>query len=96
MKWLLQSAPYVDENYHSTFFLEDLDRLANGNPKEVAQIFIKMLESTVPTFKKDNIRSIVEKIYKAGLKAEANGICDRYARAGYPNLLRDLYEKYNQ
>lgn len=94
-QWLLQCASYVDERHHSTFFLEYLDRLTNSNPKEIREIFLAMLEKTIPTYKEENIRSIVEKLYKAHEKVSANQVCDRYSRAGY-EFLRDLFEQYNK
>ena len=93
-QWLLQCAPYVDERHHSAFFLEYLDRLVDSNSKEIREIFLAMLEKTIPTYKEENIRSIVEKLYKAKEKVFANQICDRYGRAGY-EFLRDLFDKYN-
>lgn len=93
--WLFQSAPFVEERYHSSFFLEYLDKLADSNPKAVGEIFLALLNKVVPSFKDENIRSIVEKIYKAGLKNEiANPICDKYARSGF-EFLTDIYKKYN-
>lgn len=94
--WLLQVAPYVDERHNSSFFLEYLDGLTDKNPDAVAEITLKMLGRTAPNYKKEDVRSIVEKLYKAELKTKANEICDAYARKGNYELLRDLYEKYNQ
>lgn len=91
---LLQSAPYVDENHHSYLLLEYLDRLANQNPTSVAEIYLKMLSRVVPDDDKGFIRSIVKKLYKAGLKAKANSVCDKYAREGHVDLLKDLHERY--
>jgi hypothetical protein len=94
-EWLLQAAPYVDERHNSSFFLEYLDGLAYTNPAAVAEIMIKILTRTAPWYKEESIRSIVEKLYKAGEKAKANEICDAYARKGNYDLLRDLHGKYN-
>jgi len=93
--WLMQSAPYVNDRYHDLYFLEYLNVLADKNPEAVADIYIKMLTRTVPTIMHENIRSIVEKLYKAGLREKANYIANAYACKGYPDLLRELYEQYN-
>ena len=93
--WLLQSAPYVEENYHSLYFLEYLDTLADKNPKAVADVYIEMLTRTVPTGTEKEVRSIVEKLYQTGLGDKANHISNEYARKGHPDLLRDLYDRYN-
>ncbi len=95
-QWLMQSAPYVDHHHHSYFFLESLDRLADTNPKDVAEIYVGMVNhDVVPRYKEENIYSIVKKIYKAGEKTLANQICDSYKRRG-DDFLSDLYDKYNK
>jgi len=93
--WLLKSAPLVDENHHSSVFIKHLDKLANNSPEEVAVVYLKMLEGTIPTYPQENIRSIVEKLYKAGSIGLTNDICDKYARNGYPALLKYIYDQYN-
>ena len=93
--WLLQSAPYVDERYHSSFFLEYLDKLADKNPETIADVYLGMLEGTLPTYDVENIHSIVEKLYKSGFKKKANDICNKYALERYPDLLRDIHDRYN-
>ncbi|MBI1927550.1 hypothetical protein HYR99_25320 [Candidatus Poribacteria bacterium] len=93
--WLMPSAPYVDDRYHDLYFLEYLNPLTDNNPEAVADVYIEMLTRTVPTIMHENIRSIVEKLYKAGLREKANYIANAYACKGYPDLLRALYEQYN-
>jgi hypothetical protein len=94
--WLKQSAKYVEERYHSSFLLEYFDKLADTNSKDVGNVFLIMLEKSIPWYKQENIQSIVEKIYKAGFKNEiANPICDKYARAGF-EFLTTIYKKYNR
>jgi len=96
VNWLKQSIKYVEERYHSSFLLEYFDKLADINPKDVGNIFLIMIEKSIPWYKQENIQSIVEKIYKAGFKNEiANLICDRYARAGF-EFLTEIYKKYNK
>jgi len=95
--WLLQSAPFVDENHHSPFLLEYLRQLTPQNPAAVADVYLAMLSSKVmPTYKEDDIRSIVEQIYEAGIRDKANAICDAYARGGSWQLLQDLRERYGR
>ncbi|MDO8663071.1 MAG: hypothetical protein Q7K98_07660 [Candidatus Omnitrophota bacterium] len=94
--WLRQSVKYVEERYHSSFLLEYFDKLAENNPKDVGNVFLIMLEKTIPWYKQENIQSVVEKFYKADLKNEiANPICDKYARAGFEFLI-EVYQKYNK
>lgn len=94
-EWLLQSAPYVDQAHHSSFFLEYMDRLVNQSPREIAEIYLKMLTRTVPTYKESDVRSIVKKLYESGLTQQANAISNEYARRGLPDLLRDLFDQNN-
>jgi|GEM_PF-2930219 len=95
-EWLKQSILFVEDRYHSAFLLEYLDKLADVNPKEVGEVFILMLQRCVPSYKQENIQSIVEKLFKAGLKNDsANAICDKYAREG-ADFLTDIYTRYNQ
>jgi hypothetical protein len=93
--WLMQSAPYAEDNYHSFRFLEYLNTLAEQNPEAIADVYVNILNRILPTNRGDAVYSIVEKLYKAGLKDKANFIANEYARKGYPDLLRDLYEQYN-
>lgn len=94
-EWLNQSILYVEDRYHSAFLLEYLDKLADVSPKEIGEVLILMLQKCVPSYKEENIQSIVEKLFKAGLKNDsANAICDKYAREEF-TFLNEIYEKYN-
>lgn len=93
--WLLQCAPWVDEKHHSPFFLEYLDQLATDYPRETGEIYLKMLERTAPTYPGEKVRSIVEKLYLAGVEDKAKAICVEYGRKGNPEFLRDLYGRYS-
>ncbi len=93
-KWLLQSAPYVEKRWHSSFLLEYLNRLVEGNPQAVGEIIMAMLKQAIPSYQEEHISLIVETLYKKDRQALANDICDRYGRAGY-EFLRQIYEKYN-
>lgn len=93
-EWLRQSILHVEDRYHSAFLLEYLDKLADASPEEVGQVFILMLKKNTPSYKQENIRSIVEKLFKAGLKNDsANDICDKYARKGF-DFLTEIYNRY--
>lgn len=85
--WLLQSIPYVEANYHSAFILEYLDVLAEVSPKEVCDVFMTMLYDTVPYYKEENIKSIVDKLSAKGCKDCADKIRNIYVENGYKFLL---------
>jgi hypothetical protein len=89
-----QAAPYADVGYHSSFFIEYLSRLSARFPKPVANVFLAMLTKAVPSFEEKNIVSIVDNLYSAGLKVEANEIANIYAKRGY-EFLRAVYGKNN-
>jgi hypothetical protein len=95
LRWLLMSAAYVDVKYHSALFLEYLERLASSSPRAVAQIFIKMMTKATPTYDPDHIRSIVTKLYDAGLTEQADIVCHEYAKRGHAELLREIYERHH-
>ncbi|MBC8548826.1 MAG: hypothetical protein H8D23_04175 [Candidatus Brocadiales bacterium] len=101
IKWLMLSAPYVFNDYDSSHFIECLDQLKNKGSKTesaryVAKIFQEMLGKFIPDYNQEDVRSIVEYLYKINDEEtidSANTICDTYARRGN-QLLRDIYEKY--
>lgn len=98
--WLLQVAPYVKADYQGQFFLENLLRLVMENPKAVADVYLRVLSGTVPRYREEDVRNIVEELYKAGLKVEATAICNKYAEnaaiIGYADFLKDLYNRYGR
>lgn len=85
--WFLQSIPYVEVNYHSAFILEYLDILADASPGEVCDVFLAMLYDTVPYYKEENIKSIVDKLSDKGCKEGADKIRNIYVDNGYKFLL---------
>lgn len=94
--WLLQCAPYATSDHdYSLYFLKYLDRLADVNPREVGSIYLVVLEKDAPIYEKENVCSIVEKLYKNHEKITANQICDKYLRKNH-TFLKDLYDKYNK
>ncbi len=93
--WLLQSIPYVNKNHHSDFLLEYLDLLTEENSYEVCEIYLRMLDYTVPSYDKENIKSIIIKLYAQGQKECSNKICNIYGSLGY-EFLRPIYEEHNK
>lgn len=94
-EWLKLSAQYVEVNYNSSFFIEDLERLVKINPKEIGAIYIEMLKPNVyPTYDEDNIKNIVTTLYDEGQKEDADRICTIYMAQGY-DFLKAIYEKNN-
>ncbi len=97
--WLLLSAPYIEIQHRSAFFIEYLTKFDDEDSiKRIGKIFLKVLEATTPTFRQEEIQLIVERLYKVGekdlvIKADADNICNTYGRRG-AHFLKDLFYKY--
>ncbi|MEW6419544.1 MAG: hypothetical protein AB1480_15760 [Nitrospirota bacterium] len=97
--WLMLSAPYVKEDYNSSFFIEYLYELKDKGDrsetsKYIGDIYLKMLEKITPDFDQKHIRSIVEFLYDTGTTDSASRICNIYGSRSY-EFLRDIYEKHS-
>ncbi|MBA7534561.1 hypothetical protein ES705_26810 [subsurface metagenome] len=95
-KWLRKSIKYFSIQPNESIFLEYLLKFVSKDPSRVGQLYIKMLESGVyPYYKEEHIKAIIEKLYKKGEKALADKICNMYGQEGYEFLnLGELYQKY--
>lgn len=98
-KWLMLSAPFIEIDYRSSFFIEYLTKFIDDEEslKCVSKVFLKVLETATPTFKKEDIQLLVERIYKVGekdvaIKADADNICNTYGRRGV-HFLKELFYK---
>lgn len=97
IQWLLESAPYVDENYHGSFFWKYLMRF-KGN-KDIAKYLSLVILELAKNFKymhqDKDVKMAIENLYKCEEKERANEICNILSRKGHENLVLDLYTKYN-
>ncbi|MFA5097848.1 MAG: hypothetical protein WC490_04400 [Candidatus Margulisiibacteriota bacterium] len=95
-KWLLQVAPHVGSDFSSPFFIESLEALTTKESAGyVGKIYIEMLASITPDYKKEVIQALVEKLYQYGNKADADKICNIYGSRGNESLRR-IYDRYNK
>ena len=96
-EWLKKSALFVENNYNSAFFIEYLNLLKDkgSSVDYLGDIFFKILEKSTPTFRQEDIVSIVEFLYTEKKKTEADHICNTYAERGY-NFLEGVYRKYTK
>ena len=92
---------YVDVNHNASFFIENLTKFSDIADEKtqfnVAQLFLKMLNSTTPTFKVEDIQLIVGRLYKSDnpkIKGMAGDICNIYSRRGL-HFLRKIWEDNN-
>lgn len=96
-KWLEHIVTHIGEGRPSWILIEELERLVTISPKQVGEIFIKLLRAdseTYPAYPKETIINIVRKLYKNDCKAEADLICELYLEKG-DFFLRDVYDEYN-
>lgn len=104
-KWLLLSAPYVNEEHRPGFFIEYLAKFEDGDSvKRLGKIFLKILENSTPTFRDEDIRLIVKRLYELWkkdkgkykeIKVEADNICETYGRHNI-HFLKDIWDEYNK
>ena len=99
--WLLLSAPYIEIQHRSAFFIEYLTKFDDEDSvKRIGRIFLKVLETATPTFRQEEIQLIVDRLYKIGekdaaVKADADNICNTYGRRGI-HFMKDLFYKNNK
>lgn len=97
-KWLMLSAPYIDKEHRSTFFMQYLTKFEDDESiRRIGKIFLKILESATPTFKQEDIYLIVKRLYDLSkkdsdedVKNDAKEICNTYGRRGI-HFLKDLF-----
>lgn len=94
LRWLLLSAPYVERNHNTWFFVECLDNVASVSPHEVGLIYIEMLEKGIyPDYNQAHITHTVETLYTEGEKGLADRICNLYGSKRY-YFLKDVYDRH--
>ena len=95
-KWILLSAPYVEIGFDSSFFIEYLNIFEDKKSLSfIGKIFLETLSKSTPNFKKEDIISIVSKLYHFKFKNEADKICNIYGSKGL-EFLRPVYEVHNK
>ena len=95
-KWLMLSAPFIEIEHRSAFFTEYLTQFDDEDSvKRIGKIFLKVLESTTPTFRKENIELIVRRIHKKGDRDDAIAICNTYGRRGI-HFLKPAWEDFQK
>jgi len=89
---LVEAAPYAQVRHHGYMLVENLARLANQYPKEVAVIFRAAISGFLPDYRKEDVIGCVNQLAEAGEVEEAEGICNAYAERG-STLLKQTYEE---
>jgi len=95
MDLLLRAGPYADLEHDAYILIEELKRLVEQYPDQVADIFIRMLDGFAPTYQQEDIEHIISKLYEDGgeNRRKANTICDKYVEygIGFPAEIRARY-----
>ncbi len=95
-EWLMLSASHVDLNFNSHFLIEYLDEIKDKDSlKWIGKIFRHMLERITPIFEKENIESVVKKLYDGGYAEDADYICNTYGSRG-EDFLRPTYNEHRK
>ena len=95
-KWLLLSAPHVDRQHRSTFFIEYLAQYDDDESvPRIGRIFKKILENTTPTFRQEDVELIVRRIFTKGDAKDADFICSTYGRRGV-HFLKPVWEEFHK
>ncbi|MEN6386208.1 MAG: hypothetical protein ABFD79_13565 [Phycisphaerales bacterium] len=87
-EWVKFSIDHVNEAWELSFFVENLLKHVEKEPKHVADIYIHSLErEKYPDFPEEKIIELVRGLYSKGVKREADIICTKYLRIGYKFLI---------
>lgn len=88
---LVEAAPHAQVRHHGYMLVENLARLANQYPKEVAAIFSAAITGFLPDYRKEDVIRCVNRLAEAGAVDEAEWICNAYADRD-STLLKETYE----
>lgn len=85
-------APYAHVGYNSDWFIEELERLADGNPHAVSRLLNFVLDAHEPIFDfEDRLKSIARKFAEHQMRDEALQLIDRLRRLkGMAELFDEL------
>lgn len=89
---MLAVAPYAHVVHYYDFFYEELDRLADVHPAQVAVILKATLEAHVPYIDfEDRLKSILSRLAAGGKRTEAIVLADRLKQVpGMVQIFKDL------
>ena len=98
-KLLSLSAPHVECHREAPFFIEYLTKFQKKEELvRAGKIYLSMLKSTTPTFRQEDIQTIVRRMYEtkdSKVKKDADEICNTYGRRGI-HFLKDLFFEFNK
>jgi hypothetical protein len=68
---MINSVMFSDFGYDSYIIIEELRRLVDSQPYEVAEIYLKMMEGTHPTYEQENIEYILQILLQGDSKTRS-------------------------
>jgi len=94
---LYRAAPFAEVEHHAYMVIEALKELVDRYPKETGEIYLRMLEGCSPTYKIEDIKYILKRLWLSGDagKETVKKICDKYIERGVAfcfEYLRQLKE----
>ncbi len=93
-RWLLQIAPYAEEDYNSYDLLKSLARISESQALDAQKVWLKMLDSYSYDYPDDAIRQMFKNLIVLGPEGErkAKEIVDAYLRHGIDRPMKWLQE----
>lgn len=85
------AAPYAQRHHHGYVLLEEMARLVDQYPKEVARVFQAALTSFLPDYRREDVVRCVNGLAENGHVEEAERICNLYTER-HSDLLKETYQ----
>jgi hypothetical protein len=85
------AAPFAERHHHGNVLLEEMARLVDQYPKEVARVFRAALTSFLPDYRRENVLRCVNGLAEHGYVEEAELICNLYTER-HSDLLKETYQ----
>ena len=88
---LLTVAPYVNVNHNFTFFIENLDRLADIDSAKISVVLGEVLQFYLPLHDyNDHLSTLMIKLIKSGMQEDVRGYAESL-RNSLPKLASDIF-----
>ncbi len=92
MRLLEKLAPFADQEHNAYILVEQLRRLVDVHPQEVAQIYLAMMAGCAPTYQQEDVEYILTKLFQCGapVRSRVNEIVDSYVSRAieFPALIK--------
>ncbi|PKL67893.1 MAG: hypothetical protein CVV28_03995 [Methanobacteriales archaeon HGW-Methanobacteriales-1] len=93
LNWLIAAADCMESDTSMSIFIKNLADHVEKSPKEVAEIYLKLLPKT-PEYMPEDIIMIVDTLFQKEEIKIANHICNEYRIKGF-DFLMETHEKNN-